>query len=50
MSGQDGSTGKHITSLYNHIKVTPKVQNNHYSELPEIELNGSPVTTVLENK
>ena len=30
-----------LTSLHNYIKITSKIQNNHHSELSEIELNGS---------
>ena len=39
-----------LVSSHNHIKITPKLQNNHYSILPEIKMNGSPTTTELKKK
>ena len=39
-----------LFSSHNHIKITTKLHNNHYSELPEIELNGSPTTMQSKNK
>ena len=33
-----------LTSLYNRIKITTKLQNNHHLALPEIELNRNPTT------
>ena len=34
-----------LVSLHNHIKITTKLENNHHSELAEIEVNGSLTTT-----
>ena len=44
-SSQDGSIAKQGSSPHNHIKITTKIQNNHPSELSEIELNRSLTTT-----
>ena len=37
-----------LTFSHNHIKITTKIQNNHHSELSEIDLNGSLTTTELK--
>ena len=37
-----------LTSLHNYIKITSKIQNNHHSELSEIELSGTLTTTELK--
>ena len=37
-----------LTSSHNHIKITPKIQNNHHSEPSDIKLNGSLTTTELK--
>ena len=34
--------------MHNHIKITAKLQNNHHSELSEIELNESLITIELK--
>ena len=47
-SGQDGGIGKQ--GLPPHIKITTKLENNHHSEPPEINLNGSHTTTELKKK
>lgn len=50
-ASQDGGVGKcgpHILSQPHKIKI--KVQNNHHSGLPEIELNRSPMAKNIKNK
>ena len=37
-----------LPSSHNHIKITTTIQNNHHSELSEIDLNGSLTTTELK--
>ena len=37
-----------LPSSHNHIKITTKIQNNHHSELSEIDLNGSLTTMELK--
>ena len=34
----------------NHIKITTKLQNNHHSESPDNQLNGSPTTKDIKKK
>ena len=50
-SSQDGGAGKHgFCHPAYHTKITITLQSKHYSEVPEIELNGSPTTTELKKK
>lgn len=39
-----------LTSYCNHITITTKLQNNYYSELPEIQLNGSSITKDIKKR
>ena len=39
-----------LASSHNHITITTKLQKNHYSELPEMELNGRVTTMELKKK
>lgn len=39
-----------LASSHNSIKITTKLQNNHYSESPEIKLSESPTTPKLKKK
>ena len=37
-----------LASSHNHFKITTKIENNHHSELSEIELNMSLITMELK--